>query len=72
MGMVRALKDLGIMKALVMKVDMGMVMEMEAVAASENFFKAFLKKHKLHNLIKKNYIMTTTTTTITIKKHVNT
>ena len=54
MGMVRALKDLGIMKALVMKVDMGMVMEMEAVAASENFFRgAFLKKHKLHNLIKK-------------------
>ena len=71
MGMVRALKDLGIMKALVMKVDMGMVMEMEAVAASENFFRAFLKKHKLHNLIKKkNYIMTTTTTTI--KKYVNT
>ena len=70
MGMVRALKDRGIMKALVMKVDMGMVMEMEAVAASENFFRAFLKKHKLHNLIKKkNYIMTTTTT---IKKHVNT
>ena len=53
MGMVRALKDLGIMKALVMKVDMGMVMEMEAVAASENFFRPFLKKHKLHNLIKK-------------------
>ena len=72
MGMVRALKDLGIMKALVMKVDMGMgmVMEKEAVTASENFFRTFLKKHKLHNLIKKkNYIMTTTTT---IKKHVNT
>ena len=53
MGMIRVLKDLSIMKALVMKVDMGMVMEMEAVAASENFFRAFLKKHKLHNLIKK-------------------
>ena len=53
MGMIRVLKDLSIMKALVMKVYMGMVMEMEAVAASENFFKAFLKKHKLHNLIKK-------------------
>ena len=40
------------------------------VAAPGIFFWVFLKKHKLHNLMKrKYYILTTTTTITTIKKH---
>ena len=47
----------------------------KAMAAIGIFLRMFLKKHKLHNPIKrKMYILTTTTTTIitTIKKHANT
>ena len=40
-----------------------------AVATPGIFFKVFLNKHKLHNLIKRKFCILTT---ITIKKHVNT
>ena len=39
------------------------------VVASKNFLRVFLKKNKLHNLIKKEIHILTT---ITIKKHANT
>ena len=42
---------------------------LDAVATPRNFFRVFLKKYKLHNLIKRKFYMWTITT---IKKHANT
>ena len=42
---------------------------LHAVATSGNFFRVFLNKHKLHNLIKRKFYILTTTT---IKKYTNT
>ena len=41
----------------------------EAVVTLGIFFRVFLNKHKLHNLIKRKFYILTTTT---IKKHANT
>ena len=41
----------------------------EAVVTLRIFFRVFLNKHKLHNLIKRKFYILTTTT---IKKHANT